>query len=98
MAFPNSAGGPGIDQGFGISTLPDGSSIITGWFTGTASFGSTTLSAADANEIDGFVAKLDSNGNYLWAKKFGGGGTDESIPGSNWNRSTDWAARIARES
>ena len=81
MAFPNRAGGPEpAAYQRGISTFPDGSSIITGSFKGTASFGSTTLSTANADETDGFVAKLDSNGNYLWAKKFGGGGTDESIP------------------
>ena len=53
-----------------VSNLSDGSSIISGYFRGTASFGATNLTSA--GDYDSFVAKLDSNGNYLWAKRFGG--------------------------
>jgi len=54
-----------------VATHSDGSSIVTGWFRGTTTFGDTTLTSSDRNDgtSDGFVAKLDSNGNYLWVKQ-----------------------------
>ena len=68
------AGGSSADFGNCVTTLSDGSSIITGSFQGTASFGTTNLNAAGRNDI--FVAKLDSDGNFLWAKKAGGSDGD----------------------
>ena len=69
-----SEGGNSYARGNGIRTLSDGSSIVTGWFGGTAIFGSTTLTSA--GESDVFVAKLDSDGNYVWATQAGGGAYD----------------------
>ena len=66
------AGGTGYDAGNGITALPDGSSIVTGRFSGTAKFGSTTLEALGEN-ADIFIAKLDHNGEFIWATKAGGG-------------------------
>ena len=48
------------DFGYGVSVLADGSSIVTGYFQGTATFGSTTLTSAGSNDV--FVAKLDASG------------------------------------
>jgi hypothetical protein len=42
-----------------------GNSYITGFFVGTAVFGTTTLTSSITKC---FVAKMDSNGNWLWAK------------------------------
>ena len=54
------------DEGHGIATLADGSSVVTGSFESSSiTFGSTTLSNAGSGDI--FVAKLDSNGNWIWA-------------------------------
>jgi hypothetical protein len=50
------AGGSSGDYGRGISALPDGSSIVTGSFDGTATFGSTTLTGAGIADV--FVAKF----------------------------------------
>ncbi|WP_413440341.1 DUF4347 domain-containing protein [Synechococcus sp. MIT S1220] len=69
-------GGVSGDNGNGIASLSDNSSIVTGTFQGTATFGSTTLTSTGNNDV--FIAKLDSNGNYLWAKKAGGTSSDES--------------------
>jgi hypothetical protein len=49
-----------------------GNSYVTGFFMGTTTFGNTTLTAFGNN--DAFVAKMDSNGNWLWAKHAGGTG------------------------
>ncbi len=56
---------------YDISTDLVGNSYVTGDFSDTATFGSTLLTS---NGVDMFIAKLDSNGNWLWAKKSGGGG------------------------
>ena len=65
------AGGSLDEQGRAVSTLSDGSSIVTGYFNGTAAFGSTSLESA--GDADVFVAKIDASGNWLWATKAGGG-------------------------
>lgn len=59
---------------YAMSILPDGSSFITGGFNGTAVFGATTLNTAGGFDV--FFAKLDSSGLPVWAKKFGGTGSD----------------------
>ncbi len=64
------AGGTGDDKGMSISTDGDGNSYVTGYFSGTADFGSTTLTSAGSADI--FIAKLDPSGNWLWAKRAGG--------------------------
>ena len=63
------AGGNWIDRARGIGT--DGTNIfITGQFANTATFGSHTLIGIDSSEI--FMAALNNNGNFLWAKSVGG--------------------------
>jgi len=69
------AGGTSDDYGLGIATDSSGNSYVTGYFYGTASFGSTTLTSS--GDIDIFVAKLDSSGNWLWVKQAGGASTDQ---------------------
>lgn len=64
------AGGTSTDYGYSISTDTSGNSYVTGSFNGVAHFGSTTLISRDSDDI--FVAKIDNNGNWLWAKKAGG--------------------------
>jgi hypothetical protein len=69
------AGGSAWEGGYGVSTLPDGSSIVTGYFEGTATFGSTTLTSAGFADI--FVAKLSPSGSFEWATRAGtSGGQD----------------------
>ncbi len=70
------AGGTGDAQARGVSALPDGSSIITGDFTVTATFGATTLTSTGA--IDTFTAKVNADGSYGWATQSGGGTSDEN--------------------
>ena len=57
---------PGV--GFGSRTVVDraGNVYVAGSFTGTATFGATTLTSA-ASSYDVFVAKLNPTGTYQWA-------------------------------
>jgi hypothetical protein len=57
-------------SGRGISSDTNGNALITGTFKGTLTLGTTSLTATSANG-DVFVAKLDANGNTIWAKTFG---------------------------
>ena len=52
-----------------VTTDTRGNVYIAGDFTGTVNFGTTTLTSA--GDKDGFVAKLDSDGNVLWADRWG---------------------------
>ena len=62
--------------GGGSSTVTDaaGNVYVTGYFTGTATFGATSLTSA--GDYDIFVAKLNSSGVYQWTVRAGSSGTD----------------------
>ncbi len=68
--WAESAGGTISDYGCGIATDDSGNSYITGYFMDTANFGTTILTSSGDDDI--FVAKLDVDGNWLWAKRAGG--------------------------
>jgi hypothetical protein len=64
-----SAGGPGNDLGYGISTDAFGNSYVTGRFNATDSFGSFTVSSYGGPDI--FFAKYNSAGTCLWVRHAG---------------------------
>lgn len=64
-AWAKQAGGNDTVIGLGITSLSDGTSIVTGMFQGAASFGGTTLTSSGSS--DAFTAALDANGNWLSA-------------------------------
>lgn len=68
------AGGVGPDRGLSIKTDALGNSFITGYFYGTATFGSTTISAVGNSDI--FIAEYDANGVLQWVTSAGGNGGD----------------------
>lgn len=82
--WAKSAGGSssGNNVGGDIDVNELGEIFVTGWYYGTTcSFGTYTLTNADASGInaDFFICKMDSLGNFLWAKKTGGTGDDRAI-------------------
>ena len=62
-AWATQAGGTGDEQVRDITSFDDGSSIVTGNFSGTATFGSTTLTSAGQGDV--FIAKLNADGSYV---------------------------------
>lgn len=67
------AGGPDFDYGTGIALDGAGNAYLSGYFYGTAIFGSQSLVASGGeSDADIFVAKLDPDGNWLWAVTAGG--------------------------
>lgn len=68
------AGSTGFDGAQAIATDAAGNSYVVGEFSGTASFGPHRLTSKGGT--DAFVAKLDSNGNWLWARSGGGPATE----------------------
>jgi hypothetical protein len=75
LLWVRSAGGPGDDDARGVATHADGSSYLTGNFTGPASFSQFRLDNLGGADI--FLAKYDSAGNALWAKQAGGSGDNQ---------------------
>ena len=69
------AGGEGIDRGYAVSPDGDGGCFVTGHFQSEAiQFGATKL--VTAGDYDGFAARIDARGNFVWAIRFGGEGYD----------------------
>ncbi len=73
-------GGTGYD--FGLSLAVDGSDnvYIAGYFSGAPDFnpGGNGGMLNSAGGYDGFLAKYDKDGHFLWAKNMGGAGYDYS--------------------
>lgn len=57
------------EQGSSVAVDAAGNCYVTGFFQGTASFGSSNLVSSGGKEI--FIAKYDSAGTLVWAKKAG---------------------------
>lgn len=66
------AGGSSGDYAHALAVDGAGNSYLTGEYELTTRFGSVALSSNGSNDV--FVAKYDTNGNLIWAKKLGGGG------------------------
>ncbi len=67
--------GTGNDIGYSVTTDAFGNVYTTGFFSGTVDFdpdlsGSFNLTSAGVRDI--FILKLDSSGNFVWAKALGG--------------------------
>jgi hypothetical protein len=58
-----------------------GNVITSGWFSVTVDFdpGAGTANLTSAGSYDAFISKLDPSGNFVWAKRLGGTGTDDSF-------------------
>jgi len=67
-------GGTSDDSAYRVALDANGNVHIAGVFSGTADFdpGPGTFDLTSAGVDDVFVSKLDSNGDFLWAKGMGG--------------------------
>lgn len=79
FVWAKSFGGDGEDFGYTIDTDIDGNIYTGGTFSNWADFDGqlgTTGFITSNGGTDGFVCKMDPNGNFIWAKNFGGSGYD----------------------
>jgi len=76
--WSKSYGGPGNDQALNLAVDRDRHVLIVGYFGQTVAFGATSL--VSAGGFDAFVARLTaSTGATMYAKRYGGTGTDEAV-------------------
>lgn len=69
-----SFGGEKTDSTRAIAAGPDGSAYVTGYFEGTARFKAIEKTAA--GKSDGFLARVDKNGDFTWVVSAGGPAED----------------------
>ncbi len=71
----------GLTEEYGKSVIVDaiGNTYSTGYFRGTVDFdpGTATYTLTSAGDWDVYVLKLDANGNFVWAKRFGSSGASD---------------------
>jgi uncharacterized delta-60 repeat protein len=81
LAWAKRAGGTAQDAGYGITALSDNSTVVTGFFKGSATFGQgepnqTALTSAGGWDI--FIAQYNTDGTLDWAKRAGGTSNENS--------------------
>jgi hypothetical protein len=79
LAWAKQAGGLGSNDAFGITTLSNDSTVLTGYISGSATFGpgetnQTILSSVGSYDI--FIAQYNTDGTLKWAKRAGGTNND----------------------
>lgn len=65
-------GDSGYQEARSVAVADDGSIVVSGWYWGSIDFGGSVIVADGA---DLFLAKLDSAGDSVWSKSFGGSGS-----------------------
>ena len=71
------AGGNNLDEALDIARVATTNDYyVTGHFSGVANFNIGNLASSGSSDV--FLSKYDQNGIPLWAKRFGGSGTDRS--------------------
>ncbi|MFQ5542731.1 MAG: DUF1565 domain-containing protein [Nitrospiria bacterium] len=82
LVWVKQAGGGSREEGFGVASFPDGSFVITGFFSSTIHLGAgeeneTSLRSEGRSEI--FIARYNANGTLSWAKRAGGTGSESGL-------------------
>lgn len=80
LLWGKTIGGAGQERATGLAIDDNGNVAICGFFGGTADFdpGSASFNLTSAGSRDIFVVKLDANGGFLWANRFGSTTVDEA--------------------
>jgi hypothetical protein len=75
FVWANSFGGIGWDYGMGIDIDALGNVYSTGYFSDAVDFdpgpGTFSLTAGNSSGDDTYISKLNSSGNFVWAKQLG---------------------------
>jgi len=70
--WATAAGGTDYDHGNALAIDSEGNCYVTGNFVESATFGEYTIVSSDEGDLDIYVAKMDMNGNWVWAIRAGG--------------------------
>ena len=82
LLWAKRAGGSGHDWGHGITTLSDNSTVVTGGFNNSATFGlgeTNPTVVTSAGRADIFIAQYNTDGTHAWVKRAGGLDDDEGL-------------------
>lgn len=78
FVWGHSFGGTDVDFLYDMAVDDFGNVYTTGYFKGTANFNHNgtpaNLSSAGGNDV--FIRKVDTDGNFIWAKRIGGSGNE----------------------
>jgi uncharacterized delta-60 repeat protein len=79
LAWAKRAGGSPLCEGWAVAGLSDNSTVVTGKFEGSATFGKgepnqTVLTSEGKDDI--FIARYNPDGTLAWAKRAGGSSSD----------------------
>lgn len=79
FAWARSMGGGSNDEGYDLAVDSDGYIYLTGTFAGTADFdpGAGTSNLTSNGNDDVFIEKVDSSGDFVWARSVGGTARDQ---------------------
>ncbi len=78
IVWKKTFGGSSYDWGYSITTTSDGGFVLTGW---TSSNDGDFSGMSKGGETEIFVIKLNSNGDIVWKRTFGGGGINKTQVG-----------------
>jgi hypothetical protein len=78
--WARSIGGPDYDFGLGVAVDPNNRIYIAGSFRDMAvcNNGTGGIQLTSSGDFDAFVSRLDTSGNFLWAKNLGGSSYDQA--------------------
>lgn len=81
FVWAKSIGSTDYDYGNAITLDAAGNVLVTGYFSFTADFdpGPGVYNLSVVSQYDVFILKLDTSGNFIWAKSFGGTSLDEGM-------------------
>ena len=89
LVYVRTAGGPSVDRATALAVDSAQNVYLTGYFTTSVAFanlpssgvGSVNLphanNSVDPDRHEWFIARLQANGDWSWARQIGGGGQDE---------------------
>jgi len=76
LVWAKSYGSTGADEALSVNVAPSGSIYLSGVYGGAMTFGSSSITGKGGRDI--FLAKLDADGDPVWAKGYGGTGDDRA--------------------